>query len=60
MPIYEYECPKCGERFELRSSMSDSDNEIKCPKCGTKRPKRILSLFGTNPSGKNCAPRGYG
>jgi len=34
VPIYEYECVKCGLRFELRRSISDSDSEIKCPKCG--------------------------
>ena len=34
MPIYEYECPVCGEKFELRRGTTDSDSEIKCPKCG--------------------------
>jgi len=43
MPIYEYECTKCGERFNLRRSFSDSDNDVKCPKCNTQNPKRVIS-----------------
>ncbi len=28
MPIYEYECPACGGKFELRRSIADSDEEV--------------------------------
>lgn len=45
MPIYEYQCTKCGERFELRRSIGDNDSEIKCPKCGTESPRRVFSVF---------------
>ncbi|MFO7712596.1 MAG: zinc ribbon domain-containing protein [Dehalococcoidia bacterium] len=55
MAIYEYECPRCGERFELRRSMTSSDHDVKCPKCGTEKPRRVFSSFGTA-SGKSCAP----
>jgi len=55
MPIYEYECLKCGERFEMRRSMSDSDREVKCPKCGAENSRRVLSAFSTT-SGGPCAP----
>jgi putative FmdB family regulatory protein len=55
MPIYEYECRKCGERFELRRGMSDSDREIKCPKCGIEDPRRIISTFATTSGNKSCA-----
>ena len=56
MPIYEYECQTCGERFELRRSMADSDNEIKCPKCGAEHPQRVFSAFAWGSSGQSCAP----
>jgi len=56
MPIYEYECTKCGERFELRRSIADSDSEVKCPKCGAEKPRRIFSTFATASSGGACAP----
>jgi putative FmdB family regulatory protein len=33
MPIYEYECEKCGHRFEKIQKFSDAPIET-CPKCG--------------------------
>ena len=32
MPIYEYECPKCHQRFELRRSFGE-DGSADCPNC---------------------------
>ena len=55
MPIYEYECTKCLERFELRRSIADSDNEIRCPNCGAEYPQRVLSVFAMSSSGGTCA-----
>ncbi len=59
MPIYEYECPNCGRRFELRRGVRDSDNEVICPKCGSRQPRRVLSVFATGGSGEGCAPTGF-
>jgi len=56
MPIYEYECVKCGKKFELRRSITDSDSEIKCPKCGDENPRKVFSVFGIGSSGGACAP----
>ncbi len=33
MPLYEYECKKCGERIEIIQKISDPPYEH-CPKCG--------------------------
>jgi putative FmdB family regulatory protein len=33
MPLYEYECEKCGHRFEKIQKFSDKMVK-KCPKCG--------------------------
>jgi putative FmdB family regulatory protein len=33
VPIYEYECDSCTERFELMQKFSDKPVK-KCPKCG--------------------------
>jgi len=42
MPTYEYECQKCGHRFDVFQSMKD-DRLSKCPveKCGGKL-KRLI------------------
>lgn len=37
MPIYEYECPRCQHRFEVRQGFKDKP-QAKCPKC--KEPAR--------------------
>lgn len=44
MPIYEYQCQKCGRHFERRQSVSDSPL-AKCEKCGGKLEKQ-WSLSG--------------
>jgi putative FmdB family regulatory protein len=41
MPTYEYECKKCGHRFEVFQSMSDEPIK-KCPECG-KQVRRLVS-----------------
>jgi len=41
MPTYEYECTKCGYRFEESQKMSDKPLE-KCPKCH-KKVRRLIS-----------------
>ena len=33
MPLYEYECKKCGHRFEKLRKFSDKPIK-KCPECG--------------------------
>ena len=58
MPIYEYECQSCGEKFEMFRSISDDDSEIKCPKCGKKNSRRIFSRFATGASYGESATSG--
>ena len=42
MPIYEYECPNCGNVFEEWGKASEAHKEEPCPKCGTPS-KRVMS-----------------
>jgi putative FmdB family regulatory protein len=58
MPLYEYECPECRRKLELRRSISEAERDIKCPECGKGILKRVLSLFSTSISDKYCAPSG--
>ena len=52
MPIYEYECSRCWERFEAFRGINDDDGEVACPVCGEKNPRRVVSrVFGTSGSG---------
>ncbi|HET7484993.1 MAG TPA: zinc ribbon domain-containing protein [Solirubrobacterales bacterium] len=52
MPIYEFECEDCGERFE---ELTSSDTQaLACPACGSKQTHRLLSPV--SPHGRQ--PRG--
>ena len=42
MPTYEYECLKCGRRFELFQKMTDPPRK-RCPECRGK----VRRLLGT-------------
>ena len=35
MPIYEYSCTICDNRFDRLRSMSQMDAEAPCPDCGS-------------------------
>jgi len=58
MPIYEYECRNCGDKFELRRNVKDNDSEVLCPRCGAPHPQRVFSLFLSSPSAEStsCGP----
>jgi putative FmdB family regulatory protein len=52
MPIYEFECEQCGERFEELVAAGAVD--AACPRCAATRTRRLLS--GVSPPGRQ--PRG--
>jgi putative FmdB family regulatory protein len=45
MPIYEFLCAGCGERFE--ELVAASTESATCPACGTKGARRVLSSQAT-------------
>jgi putative FmdB family regulatory protein len=45
MPVYEYRCDECHERFEMRRSYAESDAPAACPTCHQPRTHRLLSNF---------------
>ncbi len=45
MPIYEYECKHCGQKFERIVSLHKGDDTV-CPKCGYPDAERVLSKVG--------------
>ena len=54
MPVYEFECEQCGDRFE---ELAPGDTQsLPCPACGSDRTRRLLSPV--SPPGRQ--PRGAG
>jgi putative FmdB family regulatory protein len=45
MPTYDYECSKCGHRFERFQSFSEK-NLRKCPECGKNGLERLIGTGG--------------
>ncbi len=44
MPLYEYSCPTCDQKFELLRPMSRADEPATCPQ-GHATLQRLLSVF---------------
>jgi putative FmdB family regulatory protein len=60
MPIYEYECEKCGDKFEYFLRWGGDEKNVKCPKCGSENPKRVISSVAHKSSGSSCGTHSYG
>jgi putative FmdB family regulatory protein len=67
MPLYEYRCQDCGEKFEKLTRIGSRDHEVTCPLCGSSRTKRAISLCSTGSGSAagadvatSCAPAGGG
>jgi putative FmdB family regulatory protein len=43
MPLYEYRCNICGEKFEVRRGFFEREKETRCPKCGSEDTQRVYS-----------------
>lgn len=56
MPLYEYKCPTCDTRFELRRSMSEASDAATCP--DGHPAVKLLSVFASvgASSGSSSAP----
>jgi putative FmdB family regulatory protein len=63
VPLYEYRCRTCDDRFELSRPMSDSDAPATCPD-GHTETVRLLSMFaatgGATAAAMPSAPRAGG
>lgn len=58
MPLYDFRCPKCDDRFELRRSMAEADDPATCP-AGHAGARRLLAVFastGKAGSGSSSTP----
>ncbi len=44
MPIYEYQCKRCGVQFEHLQRSRQAPVPA-CPSCGAERPEKLFSTF---------------
>ena len=55
MPVYEYVCKDCDEKFEALRPMSKADSPIVCKNCSGKHTSRVMSVFAAHSDGKAVA-----
>ena len=55
MPLYEYRCQGCGERFEVLQRLGEGAAGLRCPRCGAEGATRQLSTFAAG-----CSPKAGG
>jgi putative FmdB family regulatory protein len=60
MPMFEYVCRACGERFEELRSAKDEGPGPLCPECGSEKVVKLVSAFATGATGATSASRGGG
>jgi len=62
MPIYEYLCPACNYKFEMRRPLGEASSETRCPKCGgvASRLFSRFACFSKDSSGTSSPIAGTG
>jgi len=51
MPVYEYDCEACGERFDKLVFSKALGSLIQCPQCGSDQVSKRLSLIAGTSGG---------
>jgi putative FmdB family regulatory protein len=56
MPIYEYLCESCGDKFEKLVRRTEEVLESGCPSCGQKHLKQEFSTFSARAGSHSHSP----
>ncbi len=51
MPLYEYQCDACGEKFEKMIRFSEQNQRPECPVCQSKETHKLVSIFASSTTG---------
>jgi putative FmdB family regulatory protein len=51
VPIYEYTCEACKNRFDHLARTMSGEAKVKCPECGSPETARSLSVFAVSSAG---------
>ena len=51
MPIYEYYCKDCRDKFELLTTYTESEVDIECSKCHGSNVRKLFSVFARTRGG---------
>ena len=48
MPIYEYQCQECENRFEVLQRMGEGADGLQCPECDSEEVDKQFSTFAAS------------
>jgi putative FmdB family regulatory protein len=55
MPIYEYRCESCSEKFEVLTRFAERDAGQVCPACESTKTRVLVSSFAMTGAGESSA-----
>jgi putative FmdB family regulatory protein len=55
MPIYEYRCDSCAEKFEVLTRFAERDKAQVCPTCDSTKTRVLVSSFASLGGGESSA-----
>lgn len=56
MPVYEFQCKKCNQKWDLLISLEEYREDIRCPECNGEM-RRIFSTFAIHGLGYDMGYR---
>jgi len=56
MPIFEYKCSACNNKFEYLHKSSTVQEEVLCPVCNSNKNRKLFSSFSANVSSNLHSP----
>ena len=60
MPIYEYRCESCTEKFEVLTRYAERDATQVCPACESTRTRVLVSSFARVGGGDSLESMNFG
>jgi putative FmdB family regulatory protein len=55
MPIYEYRCESCAEKFEVLTRFAERDTAQVCPACESNKTRVLVSSFAFAAGGESSS-----
>jgi len=60
MPIYEYRCDSCSEKFEVLTRFAERDRGQVCPACESTKTRVLVSSFAMTGGGESASSLDFG
>lgn len=56
MPIFEYQCSECNNKYDIFHKSQSSSEKIECPSCGSDKSKKLFSAFAASVNTSSSMP----